>query len=56
MTTLDATAVEALHIVRERLISVVHYSLDQGLKPNRMDEESLRLALAMMDIVAKGLK
>jgi hypothetical protein len=53
---LDDTALtkgEALEIAYQRLTSVVHYGLDLGLEPDRIDKESIRTALQMIGLALK---
>lgn len=53
---LDAPALtkrEAVKVAYERVGSVVWYALDQGLDIDRVDKQSLRTALRMLELVMK---
>jgi hypothetical protein len=53
---LDDTALtkeEALEIAYQRLTSVVHFGLDLGLEPDKMDKESIRTAYQMIGLALK---
>jgi hypothetical protein len=41
---------EALEIAYQRLTSVIHYGLDLGLEPDKMDKESIRTAHQMIGL------
>jgi hypothetical protein len=41
---------EALEIAYQRLTSVIHYGLDLGLEPDKMDKESIRPAHQMIGL------
>jgi hypothetical protein len=44
---------EALEIAYQRLTAVIHYGLDLGLEPDRIDKESIRTAHQMIGLALK---